>query len=199
MDISARHNVLQSYLAPRLRGQASARPVAAVPAASPSPVSQQEKVQHVFPHDPIGISQAVRERLTRDGREARPKLIRDETDILENGFRRTQEFENAQGTKFTRIESFTLTQNGARRQVQQQNPSGRLIAFEENFVQKETGVFTRTQRFQDESGETQTTIDEDVHVDVPFEFLIAQGGGSGRNATTNAASDFRGTQIDLRA
>ncbi len=126
------------------------------------------------------------------------KLVNDtREELADGGFRRTRTFEREDGRKFTRIEDFAFTEQGARRTVIQQNPSGNITRYEEVLDREGGGNFRRTQRFQDESGETAVQITGDYKVTDPF---ILTGGQS--PASFDISSPFnssRGTQLDLRA
>ncbi|PZQ43661.1 MAG: hypothetical protein DI551_11725 [Micavibrio aeruginosavorus] len=128
------------------------------------------------------------------------KLVADTSEELEDGrFRRTQTFEREDGRSFTRVEDFTLTQQGARRTVYQQNPSGAITTYEEVLDREQNGSFRRTQRFQDEAGDTATQITTNYKVTDAF---ILTGGSTARNTAYPSASPFsasRGTQLDLQA
>lgn len=118
-------------------------------------------------------------------------------DLGDGAFRRSRTFEQEDGRNFTRIEEFTFTDRGARRTVIQQNPSGNITRYEEVLDREASGTFRRTQRFQDESGETSVQITPDYKVTDPF---ILTGGQN--SASFEAYSPFtssRGTQLDLSA
>ncbi len=90
------------------------------------------------------------------------RLISEETTLIENGFRRTQSFEGADGRKFTRTEEFTINTDRARRVVIQQNNSGSITRSEEILDRQEDGNFRLTQYFVNSEGEKQTNITFDV-------------------------------------
>lgn len=118
-------------------------------------------------------------------------------DLGDGAFRRSRTFEQEDGRNFTRIEEFTFTDRGARRTVIQQNPSGNITRYEEVLDREGGGTFRRTQRFQDEAGETSVQITPDYKVTDPF---ILTGGQS--SASFDVYSHFtssRGTQLDLSA
>lgn len=91
------------------------------------------------------------------------KLVREESEKTENGFRRKKEFETADGRSFSRSEEFTLTDRGSRRLVVQENASGSTTAFEEVVDKLGDGSFRRTLRFTDETGKTETKIEVDLN------------------------------------
>ncbi len=113
------------------------------------------------------------------------------------GLRRTQVFAREDGRNFTRIEEFFLTERGARRTVIQQNPSGTVTRYEEVLDREGSGNFRRTQRFQDESGETSVQITPDYKVRDPF--ILTGGQGFASFDATSPFSTSRGTQLDLSA
>jgi hypothetical protein len=91
------------------------------------------------------------------------KLVSEEVEKLENGFRRTQVFETPQGGKFTRIEEQTTSDDRSKRIVIQQNDSGNTTILENILDRQEDGSFRQTQRFTDEAGETSTNIEFNVN------------------------------------
>lgn len=111
------------------------------------------------------------------------------------GTRRTQVFEQEDGRTFTRVEDFSLTERSARRTVYQQNPSGSITQYEEVLDRLPGGGFRRTQRFQDETGETSVQITPDYKVTDAF---VLSGGNIPRSTPLPFASS-RGTQLDLSA
>ncbi len=118
-------------------------------------------------------------------------------EIGNNGFRRTATFEREDGRRFFRMEELSLTTQGARRTVTQQNPSGSISVYEEVLDRQDSGTFRRTQRFQDGAGDISTQITDDYTVTDPF---VLSGGAA--TPSYRAASPFqpmRGTQLDLHA
>ncbi len=91
------------------------------------------------------------------------KLVNEEIEKLENGFRRTQTFETANGSTFTRIEEQTNTADRSKRLVIQQNDSGNTTILENILDRQGDGTFRQTQRFTDEAGETSTNIKFNVN------------------------------------
>ncbi len=118
---------------------------------------------------------------------------REETDA---GYRRTQIFEQADGRNFTRVEEMAITATGARRAVIQQNPSGGITRYEEVLDREPSGTFRRTQRFQDESGQSATEITPNFQVTDSF---VLSGGGAPFFADSSPFTPMRGTQLDLSA
>lgn len=90
------------------------------------------------------------------------RLVSENTEEIENGFRRIQQFENKSGKTFTRIEELTTTDERTKRIVIQQNSSGSTTVAESILDRQEDGYFRLTQRFTDEIGETSTNIAFDV-------------------------------------
>jgi hypothetical protein len=123
------------------------------------------------------------------------KLVRETQEDIPSGLRRTRTYEQADGRTFTRMEELTLTTQGARRSVIQQNPSGNITRYDEALEREPSGNFRRTQRFQDEAGEVSTTITPDYQVTDAF---ILTGGNTG-TPLYNAPlfQPMRGTQLDL--
>lgn len=127
------------------------------------------------------------------GQKNKTQLVSDTTQELENGYRRTQEFERGDGKSFTRIEEFTTTENRARRSVVQQNISGSTTLLEDVFDRKEDGSFRLTQRYTNEAGETSVNIDPNAAPPTPDVIL-------GRAPSANASSTVtpsRGGELDL--
>ena len=139
--------------------------------------------------------------LSEDGKSFQnpgTKLASETQEELENGgIRRTQVFEREDGRIFTRVEDFTLTERGSRRTVYQQNPSGAITQYEEVLDREASGTFRRTQRYQDESGESATQITSGYQVTDAF---ILTGGDAPRaQSLPSPFISLRGTQLDLQA
>lgn len=127
----------------------------------------------------------------------RTRLIDETITRNDNGFRRTQEFENQNGRTFTRIEDVTTTPNRTRRVVIQQQESGSTTALEEIFDRQQDGTFRLTSRFTDETGRTETNIE--LNVTPPDRNIIL---GNVPNPDQNNEEPFnilRGTQFDVSA
>jgi hypothetical protein len=90
------------------------------------------------------------------------RLVSEEIEKIDNGFRRTQTFETPKGGKFTRIEEVTTDQDRSKRLVIQQNESGSTTILENILDRQVDGTFRRTQRFTNEIGETATNIEFNV-------------------------------------
>lgn len=93
------------------------------------------------------------------------RLVSEDIEKIENGFRRTQVFETPRGGEFTRIEEQTNTAQRSKRLVVQQNESGSTTILENILDRQEDGTFRQTQRFTNEVGETSTDIQFNVSVD----------------------------------
>lgn len=114
-----------------------------------------------------------------------------------NGFRRTATFEREDGRRFFRMEELSLTSQGARRTVTQQNPSGSVSVYEEVLDRQGSGTFRRTQRFQDGAGDISTQITEDYTVTDPF--VLSGGNAAPSYGAPPPFQTMRGTQLDLHA
>lgn len=90
------------------------------------------------------------------------KLVSEDLENIENGFRRTQTFETAKGGIFTRVEEQTSVNDRSKRLVIQQNESGSTTVLENILDRQDDGTFRQTQRFTNEVGETSTNIEFDV-------------------------------------
>ncbi|MCI5060978.1 MAG: hypothetical protein MRY79_07895 [Alphaproteobacteria bacterium] len=90
------------------------------------------------------------------------RLLHEVREQTENGFRRTQEFQNAKGQNLTRIEEVISSTNRTRRTIIQQNPSGSTTRLENIFDRQENGNFRLTKRLTNEAGEVQTNIEFDL-------------------------------------
>ncbi len=136
--------------------------------------------------------------ILEDAGKGQTRLVRDEREKTENGFRRAQEFETSDGRGFSRSEEFILTQAGSRRLVVQQNASGSVTSFEIVVDKLEDGNFRRTSRFTDETGNTETKIEVDLNA-----AQIASGQpGAGPLSTYHHIQNYtdpRGGHIDLSA
>lgn len=139
--------------------------------------------------------------LTEDGKHFTSpgtKLESESEQELENGgVRRTQVFEREDGSRFTRVEDFALTDRGARRTVYQQNPSGSITQYEEVLDREPSGNFRRTQRFQDGTGETATQITTGFQVTDAF--ILTRGEAARSPLPASPFAPTRGTQLDLSA
>ncbi len=125
------------------------------------------------------------------------RLTSENIDKLENGFRRTQKFESANGQKFTRVEEFTTSENRSKRIILQQNNSGNTTVLENILDRQDDGTFRLTQRFTDESGETKTNIEFNI---TPDSKNIILGHAPDPTQTKNEPFQLtRGTQLDISA
>lgn len=123
------------------------------------------------------------------------KLLSDNVEKLENGFRRVQEFETAKGNKFTRIEEVTNGEDRSKRMVIQQNESGSITVSENILDRQVDGSFRQTQRFTDAAGETKTNIELKVSGNNINQIL-----GIASAPNSKAPQPFealRGTQYDV--
>ena len=134
----------------------------------------------------------------QSGQNNGTQLVSEEIQELDNGFRRTQEFENADGKKFTRIEEVTTEETRSKRLVLQQNESGSTTSLENIIDQQEDGSLRLVQRFTDETGETKANVKLDY---TPTENDILIGGAplSAPQANSSFNTAPRGTQLDVRA
>lgn len=123
------------------------------------------------------------------------KLINEEIEKLENGFRRTQTFETANGSKFTRIEEQTNSENRSKRLVIQQNESGSTTVIENILDRQDDGTFRQTQRFTDAAGETSTNIE--FNVSNPNSSQIFGLPPSPSERPPNPFDPSRGTQLNI--
>lgn len=122
-------------------------------------------------------------------------LVSEKTTELENGFRRTQEFETPQGKKFTKIEEVTTTQDRTKRIVIQQNESGSTTALENILDRQDDGTFRLIQRYTDETGETKTNVQLNFN---PLDANILLGRATSTpQQNINPFQSTRGTQVDL--
>jgi hypothetical protein len=125
------------------------------------------------------------------------RLVSEEIQETERGVRRTQEFQNEEGKKFTRIEEINNGEDRSTRTVIQQNDSGATTLLENVFDRQDDGSFRLTQRFTDETGDTQTNIQFDVP---PPNRDIALGRPPEKTEKTQSPTgSFRGSQLDVSA
>ncbi len=136
------------------------------------------------------VSKASNENLS-NGQTA---LINENIESIEKGFRRTQEFVNADGRSFSRTEEFTVTNKGYRRSVQQTNPSGSQTLLQETVELQENGQYIKEQRFTDASGETFLHLNENFKPDNAF--ILADGRVF--QFTRSEDAHYRGTRVDMR-
>lgn len=131
------------------------------------------------------------------GANKQTKLVKDNVEDTENGFRRTQEFEKPNGKKFTRIEDVATSEERSKRVVIQQNELGSTTALENIIDRLENGSFRLIQRYTDEVGETKTNVTLDFN---PKDADVLLGRPpSSISKTDNPFQTLRGTQVDLRA
>lgn len=123
---------------------------------------------------------------------AQPRLVSENVDTLDRGFRRTQIFRQSDGRNFVRNEEVTLTERGLKRTITQENPSGSTVQFEENLDRQANGDFRRTVRYTDEIGGVQTKVDDAQSGIDPF---IASGGMPA--STASRFENRRGLSIDI--
>lgn len=125
------------------------------------------------------------------------RLISEEIEKLDNGFRRIQEFETAEGRKFSRLEEFTADQNRAKKTIIQQNSSGSTTVMENVLDRQTNGTFRSTERFIDEVGAVSTNVEYNV---TPKNVDILLGRPPSPDLSTQSPlKPIRGTQIDLSA
>lgn len=126
------------------------------------------------------------------------KLISEDITETENGFRRTQEFENPAGKKFTRVEEINIRNDQSKRIVIQQNSSGSTTALENVIDRQEDGSFRLIQRYTDETGVTKTNVIPDFN---PLDADIALGRRPAQIPDAPSHNPFqatRGTQVNLQ-
>jgi hypothetical protein len=134
--------------------------------------------------------------ISGDFKSAGTQTLIDTTESTDNGgIRRTRVFEQEDGRRFSKLEEASFTQNGVRKTVVQQNPSGAITQYEDILDRQQTGGFRRTQRFTNEAGETSTQITTDY---TPTDVFTLSGGRSGFLASSATPfQELRGTQLDL--
>lgn len=194
MEIRSQNSLLDSLISQRF-GQAPYVPAA----RSPAPASVKTDVPKNDRTDIVSVSRdLVLSPAASSASAAQTRLLREVTEDIDQGFRRTQTFERADGRTFTRVEEFTANDRNARRTVIQQNVSGNTTRLDEVFERQDNGSFRRTQRFTDEAGDTATQINIGYVSADPF---ILSGGAapSGGFGPVQAGQPLRGTQLDLHA
>lgn len=171
-------------------GQEQSQPRPAAPTAGEAP-------RYNLPVPVAADTQSIRagETVLQGLAAAQPKLISESVDTLERGFRRTQVYRQSDGRDFIRNEEITLTASGMKRVVDQQNPSGSRVNFEDNLDRQADGTFRRTVRYTDETGSTQTKIERAPDGVDPF---IMSNGSYGSDAKTPYDAQ-RGQYLDLDA
>lgn len=134
---------------------------------------------------------------TQTAKQARTITLSDTIETNDDGIvRRTRVFEQEDGRRFSKLEEITFTQNGVRKIITQQNPSGSITQYEEVLDKQSDGLFRRTQRLTDGAGETSTQITPDY---IPRDAFILSGGQTGFVDAASPFQDLRGTQLDLTA
>lgn len=121
------------------------------------------------------------------------RLLSETIEDLQNGYRKTQKFEHADGRQFIKIEEVTSNEKQSRRTVVQQNASGSTHVLEDIFDRQADGTFRQTQRFTNEIGETSVNIDPNARPP-NADFVL------GRVPSNNDSSAFnptRGNEINV--
>lgn len=167
----------------------------ALPSNAPAPLrkSQPRDIVTLSGQNPDG-----NQLQQQSGFQARQtRLISEEIEKLDNGFRRMQEFETAKGRKFSRIEEFTADQNRAKKTIIQQNSSGSTTMLENILDRQANGTFRSTERFTDEVGAVSTNIEFDITPN-NADILLGRPPSPDKNSQS-PLKPIRGTQIDLSA
>ncbi len=125
------------------------------------------------------------------------RLVSQEVEETDTGLRRIQEFQNGNGGRFTRVEEINNGEDRSTRTVIQQNESGSTTVLENVFDRQEDGSFRLTQRFTDETGDTQTNIQFDVQPD-NREILLGRL-PSADQTSGRSFNPIRGSELDLSA
>ncbi len=125
-----------------------------------------------------------------------PRLISETLEKIENGFRRTQEFQTKDGRPFSKIEEFVTTADRSKRIVIQQKSSGSTTVLQDILDRQDDGSFRLTRRFTDETGETSTDVQFNI---TPLDADVLLG----REPEIEKAKDkpfqpLRGTEFDLK-
>lgn len=126
------------------------------------------------------------------------RLSSEKIDHLENGFRRTQKFESANGRQFTRVEEFTTSNDRSKRIILQQNDSGSTTMLENVLDRQDDGTFRLTQRYTDENGDTKTNIQFNV-TPPSRDIILGRVPDPTRPANDEPFQPSRGTQFDVSA
>lgn len=164
--------------------------------AVPSDVGQKQRPPPPPPRDTLDLSSGENQAASANTQGRGPRLLSETVESIENGFRRTQEFENREGNPFTRIEEFTTTGDRARRTVIQQNDSGNTTILEDVLDRQEDGQFRLTRRFTDEAGETTTDIQFNIK---PLDADILLGRAPEPDKSKdNPFQPLRGTEFDIK-
>ena len=131
------------------------------------------------------------------GQQNQTRLISEQSEKIENGFRRTQKFAAKDGREFIRIEEFTSTPDRSKHIIVQQNSSGSTTLAENILDRQEDNSFRLTRRFTDEIGATATNIEFNV---APKNIDVLLGRPSTpEQQNNNPFRQDRGTQFDVSA
>ena len=196
MEIRNGLTLLDSFLA--LNGQ-GIRPEQLAASTSANKTLPKKPLGSIERQDVVSLSgrQLDEQNPNNSNFNQRTALVSERTEELDNGFRRLQEFENAEGRPFTRIEEVINDGDRSRRTVVQQFENGSTTLLENIIDRQEDGSFRVTQRFIDETGEAQTNI---RYNETPnnIDFIL------GRTPQPQAENDnpfqtLRGIQIDVSA
>ncbi len=125
------------------------------------------------------------------------RLVSENIQPLENGFRRLQEYETSEGRHFTRTEEVTTENDRSKRTVIQQSSSGNTSVLENILDRQADGTFRLTQRYTDETGATSTNIKLKVTPD-NVDIILGRPPGPEQD-DSSPFKISRGTQFDVTA
>lgn len=190
MDIKTTASLLNTLLPPELQKPHGTQ--AGLPSQVPS---KSKSLAHG--QDLIQLSKQKAQTGEEGFQPKHTRLIAEETEEIENGFRRTQKFIGKDGRQFIRIEEFTSSADRSKRIVVQQNSSGNTTILEDILDRQQDGTFRLTQRFTDETGATKTNIEFNVTPNNADIILGRTPAPEQQNAEPFEPS--RGTQFDVSA
>lgn len=191
MDIRNSASALDNFILQALRGQQNQTQGADASKPPPPPPSQSGG------RDLVRVSSEANAQTPRATPPQQSQLVDETLEEIDNGFRRTQKFESAEGRQFTRIEEFTVTDARSKRTVIQQNNSGSTSILENILDRQDDGSFRKTERFTDALGETQTNIEFNV---TPNNIDVVLGRPpKGDDSAQSRPLPPRGSTLDLSA
>lgn len=158
-----------------------------------------KKDQTTTNKDIVSLSPNVKQdQQNKNAGQGQAKLLSEKIDTLENGYRKTQEFQTAKGNKFTRVEEVTTNGDRTKRIVLQQNESGSTSALENIFDRQQNGSFRQIQRFTDATGVTATNVKLDINPE-DANILLGRAPNASQQNSNSAFQQLRGTQYDVTA
>jgi len=196
MDVRNDSRALDTLLLQMLQKHQNA--TAKTPEATAAPALQKaQKQADISRQDKISLSGDTPDKGNQNKFSPKAtRLVSENIQPLDNGFRRLQEYETSEGRHFTRTEEVTTENDRSKRTVIQQSTSGNTSVLENILDRQADGTFRLTQRYTDETGETSTNIKLQV---TPDNVDIILGRPPAPEQDDSPFKISRGTQFDVTA